>query len=120
MKRAALALVLGLACIAGPADARLQGGGSGFFGGDAKPQAMYRMSLNLDTTKTVITVTGDGKGDMDCYLYEGRFPNATFVTRDDSSRDGCRLEVTAKKAGLYQLLVQNTSDKTEHYTVVVD
>ncbi len=121
MKKAIAAIVLGLACIAGPASAHLVGG-DGFFSGDLRPSAMHAVKLDLQgKEKTSIIVHGNGKGDIDCYLYEGTFPDhATFVNRDDSSKDGCELTVTPPKRGTYTLLVQNTSSNIEHYTGFVD
>jgi hypothetical protein len=125
MKRTFVALSLALAAVSGTADAHLVNGGTGFFSGDARPTVLNRIMLGLrGKEKTVITVKGDGAdgSDLDCYLYEGDFKahTAKFVVRDDSTRDGCRLEVTPPRADIYDLLVQNVGDKTEHYTVTVN
>jgi hypothetical protein len=115
----ALALVLGLACIAGPADAHVKGG-TGFFAGDAVPERMYPVVFELNANEpATVSVKGDGRGDIDCYLYKGTFKHSksvSFLSRDTSSTDGCELTVDNASGGTYTLLVKNTTDHTEHYT----
>lgn|SRR5579871_2751055 len=112
MKFAALVLVI----------AHLVGGGAGFFAGDAVPERMYPIGMDLKGHElTTITVTGHGQGDMDCYLYKGSFRthDAVFVTRDTSNANGCTLTVNPESDAHMTLLVQNTGEKPQHYTVVV-
>jgi hypothetical protein len=125
MKRTVVSVVLAVVCVSNVAGAKLAGGGFGFFSGDARPTVLNRISFDLQgKEKAIITVTGDGKGDIDCYLYEGDLragpAHVKFVTRDDSKLDGCRLELTPTKTSPYNLLIQNTSPETEHYTVVIN
>lgn len=123
MKFAALALIAGIAFAAVPASAHLHGG-VGFFSGDAKPERMYPIPLQLNPNeRTTITVTGDGKGDIDCYLYQGspkHIRTFSFVTRDTSNEDKCTVTVDSVTGGLYTLMVQDTSDHPEHFTGIVD
>lgn len=96
--------------------------GSGFATGTIKPNTMSRLSLPLKGNEaTTIIVKGNG-GDLDCYLYAGRedgAPFGKFVARDTSSRDGCSLAVRPSKDETYTLLVQNSSDHDERYTLTV-
>jgi hypothetical protein len=87
--------------------------------GDARPQTMVRIDMNLDAKKSTITVTGDGKGDIDCYLYRGdKFPEARLAASDYGPRDGCHIVLT--EAGPHFLMVQNAGDHVERYTLTVE
>jgi hypothetical protein len=123
MKRSIVA-IFALLFATTSADAHLVNGGDAFFEGDAKPGNLNRVVLALKgNEQTVISVTGNGRGDIDCYLYRGDFKthdaDVVNVASDTSKRDGCRLNVSPTKTGTYLLLVQNTTNSIEHYTVNV-
>lgn len=94
--------------------------GNGFAEGTLKPQTMARVNIPAQAKQALnIQVRGNG-GDIDCYLYHGKEPGqpfGKFVTRDDSSKDGCDLRVVPDKDETYLLLVQNCSEHDEHYVV---
>jgi len=112
-------IILAVAALA-VAAVSFAGTGSGFSEGTLKPQCMARVSIPVAAKEAIsIQVRGNG-GDLDCYLYRGKEPGqpfGKFVTRDDTSKDGCDLRATSVQGETFLLLVQNTSNHDEHYTV---
>jgi hypothetical protein len=91
--------------------------------GTIASQSMARVNLDLPVNAfSLISVAGSG-GDLDCYLYTAATPGkllGIFVTRDDSSMDGCVIGITPQPGNeKYMLLVQNASNHDESYTVTV-
>jgi hypothetical protein len=63
-----------------------------------------------------IRVTGDGMGDVDCYLY-GR--DGKFLESDTGTNDGCLLTTPKRMPGRYNVIVINEGNADGTYTVAV-
>lgn len=106
------------------AQAKLVGGNTGFASGELRPDVAARIKLVLRPhEETRIDVKGDGsKGsDVDCYLYVGDDQSHVYA-EDTSMADECHFSVTPQgtQPARFNMLVQNTSDHSVRYSVVID
>lgn len=78
--------------------------------GNVYHQAIPEMRLvNLD-------VTGDGDGDIDCWVYA---PTGRKVGEDTSISDGCNISFFSFESGMYNIQVMNTGEKSTMFQLTL-
>lgn len=91
-------------------------GGMGFASNTADPGVSYSHQLSLQgKEKTTITVSGDGRGELVCELYDDK---AKLLMEDTNPSDRCQLEWTPKTKVKLTLIVRNVGKRADHYTVI--
>ena len=115
---AAVALLSVLAAV--PSDARY----TLFRTATAKPTQTIGYEFYAELDEPVrFKVTGRG-GDMDCYLYvhsPTSRADMRLVVRDTSRADGCDVSVPARETPMnYLIVVQNSSDHDEVFTLLIN
>ena len=76
---------------------------------------VYGVQMREGTTY-VITVSGDGKADIDCAI--GDPVTEEFLVKDEAYTDGCTITYTAERTQQYLFFVGNASEHfTAHYTI---
>jgi hypothetical protein len=72
---------------------------------EIKSEGWMRVHITgVETDVRTLRVTGQGGGDIDCYLYG---PDKKFVSRDDGGNNSCVVHTKPGEAGEYQLLMFN-------------
>lgn len=115
MKHTIVTVMLAALAFACPADAH-----TGFFSGVIQPDGLHRCRFDLKGGElTKITLTGDGHGDVNCYLYEGDFKEDTarFVARDESPQDKCLFQFRPKQSSAYDLVISNVGAAPGRYVI---
>lgn len=95
---------------------------SGFVTAKALPSQMIRYEFTAAPHEpTHFKVTGRG-GDIDCYVYTHQGDaRLQIVGRDTTARDGCDITVPARPTMTsYFMVVQNSSDRTEVFTLLIN
>jgi len=91
-------------------------GGSAVAEGTACPGVTFSYDLVFrGGEKALITVTGDGNGDIDCELYDSQ---GKLLALDAAPGDRCRIEWTPKTTSTLTLLVSNSGTKCDRFLVV--
>jgi len=112
-----LALLAGLVLCSAPANAGAldgpQGGFSHVNAGDSKTYVFVFRGDEL----ALISVSGDGDTDLDCYLYD---QNGREVDRDDDNTDQCRLSVRPRWTGVFRLIIRNRGSVYNDFEIVTN
>ena len=84
--------------------------GSGFI----RPGETQSMIVTLPADEpTIFRLYGDGDGDIDCAVFD-EYGNRGDV--DTRAADGCYLEVTALRPGVFRYVITNAGRVSSYYT----
>ena len=73
----------------------------------------YHLEGFADDASVIIRVTGNGKGDLDCYVIREK----RVVSSDESNSDTCALQAKYTKGTI--LMVVNNGQATDKFTIVI-
>jgi|WetSurMetagenome_2_1015567.scaffolds.fasta_scaffold131075_2 hypothetical protein len=91
-------------------------GGSGFTSGVLLPGQSVQVNTELEGGETtIITVWGDGSGDLDCTLLG---PGGVELAEDVGDADACMFSVAPWRTRTYHILVWNAGHASSRYRFI--